>query len=53
MNALEIRYALFKTLDGMDEASKLVLESPVPGKPVEMTVHTSDGRTFTVSIQEQ
>lgn len=53
MNALEIRYAFFKTLDDMDEVSKLVLESPVPGVPVEMTVHTSDGRTFTVSIQEQ
>lgn len=53
MNALEIRYAFFKTLDDMDEVYELVLESPVPGKPIEMTVHTFDGRKFTVSIQEQ
>lgn len=53
MNALEIRYAFFKTLDDTDEVAKLVLESPVPGKPVEMTAHTADGRTFTISIQEQ
>lgn len=53
MNALEIRYAFFKTLDDMDEVSRLALESPVPGAPVQMTVHTADGRTFTVSVQEQ
>jgi len=53
MNALEIRYAFFKTLDDMDEVHELVLESPIPGKPVEMTVHTLDGRKFTVSVQAQ
>lgn len=53
MNALEIRYAFFKTLDDMGEVYELVLESPVPGEPVKMTVHAMDGRKFTVSIQEQ
>lgn len=53
MNALEIRYAFFKTLDDMDEVYELILETPVPGEPVEMTVHTFDGRKFTVSVQGQ
>jgi hypothetical protein len=53
MNALEIRYAFFKTLDDMDDVQKLVLDSPVPGEPVKMTVHTTDGCTFEVTVQEQ
>lgn len=53
MNALEIRYAFFKTLDDMDEVYELVLESPAPGKPIEMTVHAFDGRKFSVTVQEQ
>jgi hypothetical protein len=52
MNALEIRYAFFKTLDDLDEVYELVLESPVPGEPVEMTVHTMDGRKFAVTVKE-
>lgn len=52
MNALEIRYALKKALDADDDVYEVYLDSPVPGIPVQLTVHTFDGRKFTVTVKE-
>ena len=52
MNALEVRCALKKALDAHDDVHEVYLDSPEPGAPVQLTVHTLDGQAFAVSVQE-
>ncbi|WP_328742957.1 hypothetical protein OG436_29645 [Streptomyces caniferus] len=49
---MELRYAMKKALDKTEDVDTVDMVSPVPGVPVALTVTTSDGRTYTVTVQE-
>ncbi|MGW6600572.1 hypothetical protein [Streptomyces sp. NPDC055036] len=60
MNALEVRYELYKYLAGLARPAAIVsaeMMPPTPGEPVEIRVVTQDpmgdARTFSVSITEK
>ncbi|GAB1326914.1 hypothetical protein [Streptomyces sennicomposti] len=52
MNPLALRYATYTALMNTDDVESVELVSPVPGEPVALTVHTVDGRTYTLRFEE-